>query len=883
MEGAPMGKLTRDAAEIQRALPVLFTPGDVVELRILDAQTSGDRRPHIESGYFDDWAKLAEAAATIGKAKGWYVTLNPVNSALLARAHNRIRPAGKEPTTSDNDIIRRCWLPIDLDAVRPAGISSTDEEHKAALDFALTIRDHLAAVAWPEPIMADSANGAHLLYRIDLPADDGGLVERCLKALAAHFGARSDKVDLDTTVHNPARIWKLYGTPACKGDSTAERPHRMARLLAVPSTIEIVPVELLEALAGPAAIVEPTATRQQSNGRFDLDEWIARHGLQVDGPQPWRNGGRRWVFSVCPWNPEHRNRSAFIVEWPSGTIGAGCQHNGCAGKGWHDLRDIIEPGWREKQTAKRSGRRETAKAKKVLPPYVPFPTDTLPKVAADFIHEGAAALGCDESYVALPLLAMLASAVGNSRCIRLKRTWCAPAMIWAVVVGKSGTLKSPAHDLAMKPVRHVQNAALKEYGERMEDYNRDKALYDADLAAWKKSGRKNGEPPPEPPAEPVAVRYLVSDCTVEALAVLLEQRPRGLLVERDELSGWVNSFDAYKSCRGADVAHWLSMHRAGSLTVDRKSGRRTIHVPRAAVCIAGGVQPKALAAALIGRYRPQDAAPEAMNKPDKEHFDNGLAARLLFAMPPPRPKRWTEDELPLGTEAALEAIVGRLLALDMPEDENGQPQPIDIPLTAQGKRAWINFYNAHSCEQAKMADDLAAAWSKLEGYAARFALLVHLIRAESDDPTLADAGAVDERSIAAGVTLSRWFGDEAARVYAIIGGDAETPEAREQRELVRIIRDRGGEITARQLMQASRRYRASAEEAEAALGRLVTAEVADVWEDKHGAQGGRPVLVFTLRDSGNGNTTGEIPEEDEVVLPLPPPEESESEVTEWTG
>ena len=249
-----------------------------------------------------------------------------------------------------------------------------------------------------------------------------------------------------------------------------------------------------------------------------------------------------------------------------------------------------------------------------------------------------------------------------------------------------------------------------------------------------------------------------------------------------------------------------------------------------------------------------------MSKPDKEHFDNGLAARLLFAMPPRRPKRWTEDELPRNTEAALETLVVRLLALDMPEDENGQPQPRDIPLSPQGKQAWIEFYNAHACEQAEMAGDLAAAWSKLEGYAARFALLVHLVRAESGDQTLVDAGAVDEQSIAAGVKLSRWFGDEAARVYAEIGGDAESPEAREQRELVRIIRERGGEITVRGLMQASRRYRSSAEEAEAALGRLVTAEIVDAWEDNHGARGGRPVLVFTLRDSGNGNTTSEIPE-----------------------
>lgn len=238
------------------------------------------------------------------------------------------------------------------------------------------------------------------------------------------------------------------------------------------------------------------------------------------------------------------------------------------------------------------------------------------KVVADFIHEGAAALGCDESYIALPLLAGLASAVGNSRRIRLKRTWCEPATIWAVAVGESGTLKSPGEDLATKPIHRLQNTALKQYGDQVEDYNRDQVLYDADLAEWKKSGRKKGEPPPEPPSEPVAVRYLVSDCTVEALAVLLEQRPRGLLVARDELSGWVNSFDAYKSCRGADVAHWLSMHRAGPLTVDRKSGKRTIHVPRASVCIAGGVQPKVLVAALVGRYQPQDAAPASRHSPE---------------------------------------------------------------------------------------------------------------------------------------------------------------------------------------------------------------------------------------------------------------------------
>lgn len=174
-----------------------------------------------------------------------------------------------------------------------------------------------------------------------------------------------------------------------------------------------------------------------------------------------------------------------------------------------------------------------------------------------------------------------------------------------------------------------------------------------------------------------------------------------------------------------------------------------------------------------------------------------------------------------------------------------------------------------------MHGDLAAAWSKLEGYAARFALLDHLVRLVSDEPALSG---VDEHSVKTGVALARWFADEAARVYAEIGGDKEPPEAREQRELIRIIRDHGGKITARQLMQASRRYRASTEEAEAALGRLVAANLAMVWVDNHNKGGGRPTVVYTLLDSGNGNTTSESPEEMEVLLPLPVDSETQTQL-----
>ena len=165
-------------------------------------------------------------------------------------------------------------------------------------------------------------------------------------------------------------------------------------------------------------------------------------------------------------------------------------------------------------------------------------------------------------YIALPLLPVLAAAVGNSRRILLKHSWAEPCVVWAVVVGDSGTLKSPALDLALEPLQRLQSSAFAQWREKMEQYTRDKMTFDADLAEWKKTGRRKGQPAPSEPEEPVADRYTCADTTVEALAVLLQRSPRGLLLARDELSGWVNSFDAYKSGRGGDVAHWLQLHRA---------------------------------------------------------------------------------------------------------------------------------------------------------------------------------------------------------------------------------------------------------------------------------------------------------------------------------
>jgi hypothetical protein len=167
-----------------------------------------------------------------------------------------------------------------------------------------------------------------------------------LEAVALYHS--DDVVRVDVTTFNAARIWKVYGTLACKGDNLPERPYRLARLLDVPPTRECVTKQQLEGLA---ALVPHPATPPSRQGPrqvvpFDLAQWISTHGLPVVSEGPWQQTGYRWVLNPCPWNSAHTNKSAFIARLPTGAIAAGCHHNGCIGNNWYALRDRYEPGWR---------------------------------------------------------------------------------------------------------------------------------------------------------------------------------------------------------------------------------------------------------------------------------------------------------------------------------------------------------------------------------------------------------------------------------------------------------------------------------------------------------------------------------------------------------
>jgi hypothetical protein len=334
--------------EVTRAVNALFPEGSTVEVRVRGKRYG---RTGVNAiGFFNDLTKLAEAITACSDSpapRGYeteavYVTLNPVNDALLARAYNRMA-RDLQDGTSDKDIVRRRHFLVDADPQRPANISSSDEEKALAAQKVTAVRDFLFEKGWPAPVEADSGNGYHLIYDIDLPNDDASrdLIKACLASLAAKFD--DEHVHIDKTVFNASRIVKAHGSMARKGDNVPSRPHRYSRILNVPESRQAVSAAQLQALAAeapaPAPVQSQTVDGACTPEKFE--EQLAVVGVTHKGGEPY-NGGMRWILDECPFNSSHRGTSVIVGIGKDGYFYFKCSHNSCANYTWKQFREFVQ-------------------------------------------------------------------------------------------------------------------------------------------------------------------------------------------------------------------------------------------------------------------------------------------------------------------------------------------------------------------------------------------------------------------------------------------------------------------------------------------------------------------------------------------------------------
>lgn len=327
-----------DADEVRKAIGVLQEPGGVFEVRVI-----GTAKKDIMSGYFRDAETLLEEFNNIDlRRKNVYVTLGKIKEECFARAQSEHFLKSPQ-TSSDTEVISYRWFFVDIDPVRSAGISSSQEEIYAAEELVDKVQTYLENLGFSEPVLAESGNGYHLLYRIDIPnnSQNARLIEKGLKVLSSLFD--TDAVKVDTTNFNPSRICKLHGTLAQKGTSTEKRPHRMSRILIVPEKVEVTPIETLKTLADELPD-EPSPAKQRSvysQPEFDLLDFMSRNGMTYEED----SNDRAKIFRLdeCPFDHSHKNGDAKIFLYSDGAIAFKCHHNSCSKYRWQDVRLKFEP------------------------------------------------------------------------------------------------------------------------------------------------------------------------------------------------------------------------------------------------------------------------------------------------------------------------------------------------------------------------------------------------------------------------------------------------------------------------------------------------------------------------------------------------------------
>jgi hypothetical protein len=310
----------------------------------------------------------------------------------------------------------------------------------------------------------------------------------------------------------------------------------------------------------------------------------------------------------------------------------------------------------------------------------------------------------------------------------------------------------------------------------------------------------------EVPERPVLDRLVCVDTAVETLAQILEGNKRGTLVARADLDSWLLPFTHHRRKDvGRDVAAWSEMFLAGMLCMDHGRDSARFHfVRRAAVSVTGLLRPDTLARILAAD------GPAA-----------GLVVRLVLAMPPTPTRSWTEVKADEKSELAYRDLTTGLRALQF-ESEEDDLNPHALKLSPGARAAWAKFYDG--CQSAKADEDdspLSAALSELESYAARFALLHHVVSRIAKRES--DLVPVERVSIDAGVALSRWCATETRRIYASLLGSAEE---RRVGRLLAFIRRCGGRCTVRDLMRSNVESYPNTTAATAALEGLVSSGLA---------------------------------------------------------
>ena len=565
-----------------------------------------------------------------------------------------------------------------------------------------------------------------------------------------------------------------------------------------------VSAKLLEELG---AQLPPSPTHQFKKGtaqQFDLERWINDHGLLARETTLW-NGNRRWIFDVCPWNPEHRKRSAYVIQFQNGALSAGCHHRGCRDKDWHALRDVVEPGWRTNMPRAEG---LVAGASQVWELPIPFhqfhlpcfPTRSLPEWLRTFVEALATATQTPVDLAGMLVLSVLAACCAKKVIVRIKDGYCEPVNLFNIIALPSGSRKTTVFKAVTKPledqersearrtcreiaeaqaVRNIKEAKLKKLQEE---------AVNATEKQMEKLSRQIAELAGELATTPIATptRYLADDCTPEKLGTLLRQQGGRIAVMSPEGDVFDLLAGRYSPNAMSNLGLFLKGHSGDSLRIDRVS-RPTEYVEAPALTVGLAVQP--------------DVIRGLAERPGFR--GRGLLGRFCYGMP--KSLLGSRDTNPPPVAADVSAVYHEniLSLLSLPFDSvAGEPGAhvlnLDTGAQASVQRftAWIEPQLAEFGDLGSIAD-----WGgKLAGTVSRISGLLHLAtHVGSDAPWEIP---IAQQTVEDAISIGEYYIPHAKAAFAEMGADKVVEHAK---KVLRWLHERGlDSFSKRDLHQALR-------------------------------------------------------------------------------
>lgn len=477
-----------------------------------------------------------------------------------------------------------------------------------------------------------------------------------------------------------------------------------------------------------------------------------------------------------------------------------------------------------------------------LPPVPEFKPALLPDALRGWIGDISDRMQCPADFAAVSAMVALSIVIGRQVSYRPKArdSWTVTPNLWGAIIGRPGVMKSPAASEALKPLRRLEALAREEHERELTEYQVDRLVAEAaakqaaqSMAAALKKGDRRGardfaeDAHGDTPAEPRRRRYMTSDPTVEKLGELLSANPRGLLVYRDELIGWMQGLgrEGRESSRAFFLEAW-----EGNLafTVDR-IGRGTLDIPACCVSVLGGITPGPLGTYLDQARRGGSG-------------DDGLMQRFQLAVWPDLSDDWRNVDRWPDTEAKraawatferLDKIEAGAIGAEL--DDDGRAFLRSDGEALEMFNAWRHDFEPR-LTSGEDPDVMVSHLAKYRSLVPSLALICHL----ADQ----GVGPVTAEPMARALAWSEYLEAHARRMYAA----AVLPELGAARALLKRLQrgDLGAEFTAREVHQRGWSRLTDRDVLQSALDLLSDHDYLMPETVTHGETGGRPTIVYRV-------------------------------------